>query len=88
VHLLFGVVGLALARTASGARNYLIGGGVVYLALWIYGLVVSDTSSANFVPMNTADDWLHLILGVGMIALGLALGRSRVSRTSSAPDLR
>src|SRR3954453_19841815 len=31
VHLLFGVVGLALARTASGARNYLIGGGVVYL---------------------------------------------------------
>jgi hypothetical protein len=88
VHLLFGVAGLALARTASGARNYLIGGGVVYLALWIYGLVVSDTSSANFVPMNTADDWLHLILGVGMIALGLALGRSRVSRTSSAPDLR
>jgi Domain of unknown function (DUF4383) len=88
VHLLFGVVGLALARTASGARNYLIGGGVVYLALWIYGLVVGDTSSANFVPMNTADDWLHLILGVGMIALGLALGRSRVSRTSSAPDLR
>jgi hypothetical protein len=88
VHLLFGVAGLALARTASGARNYLIGGGVVYLALWIYGLVVGDTSSANFVPMNTADDWLHLILGVGMIALGLALGRSRVSRTSSAPDLR
>ena len=88
VHLLFGVVGLALARTASGARNFLIGGGVVYLALWIYGLVVSDTSSANFVPMNTADDWLHLVLGVGMIALGAALGRSRVSRTSSAPDLR
>jgi Domain of unknown function (DUF4383) len=88
VHLLFGVVGLALARTASGARNYLIGGGVVYLVLWIYGLVVGDTSSANFVPMNTADDWLHLVLGVGMIALGLALGRSRVARTSSAPDLR
>jgi uncharacterized protein DUF4383 len=88
VHLLFGVVGLALARTASGARNFLIGGGVVYLVLWIYGLVVGDTSSANFVPMNTADDWLHLVLGVGMIALGLALGRTRVARTSSAPDLR
>jgi hypothetical protein len=88
VHLLLGVVGLALARTASNARNYLIGGGVVYLVLWIYGLVVGDTSSANFVPMNTADDWLHLVLGVGMIALGAALGRSRVARTSSAPDLR
>ena len=33
VHLLFGVAGLALARTYEGARNYLIGGGVIYLAL-------------------------------------------------------
>ncbi|HKX66646.1 MAG TPA: DUF4383 domain-containing protein, partial [Intrasporangium sp.] len=27
VHLLFGVVGYAMSRTAIGARNYLIGGG-------------------------------------------------------------
>src|SRR3954468_12082190 len=33
VHLLFGVVGLAMARTTAGAVNYLIGGGVVYLVL-------------------------------------------------------
>jgi len=39
VHLLFGVVGLALARTAAGARNFLIGGGAVYLVLWLYGLL-------------------------------------------------
>ncbi|HEY0474380.1 MAG TPA: DUF4383 domain-containing protein, partial [Kribbella sp.] len=64
VHLLFGAAGLALARTAGGARAYLIGGGVVYLVLWIYGLVVDKNSSANFVPLNTADNWLHLVLGV------------------------
>src|SRR5690349_12591873 len=29
VHLLFGLVGFALARTISGARAYLIGGGAV-----------------------------------------------------------
>jgi hypothetical protein len=52
VHLLFGIVGLALARTAKGARSYLIGGGVVYLVLWIYGLVIDQTSAANFVPLN------------------------------------
>src|SRR5450432_920359 len=28
VHLVFGVVGLALAKTVDGARNFLVGGGV------------------------------------------------------------
>jgi hypothetical protein len=75
VHLLFGLVGLAMARTAPQARLYLIGGGAVYLVLWIYGLAVGQDSSANFVPLNTADDWLHLFLGLGMIALGLLTTR-------------
>jgi hypothetical protein len=70
VHLLFGAAGFALARTVSGARAYLIGGGAVYLVLWLYGLLVGPDSVANFVPLNTADDWLHLFLGLGMIALG------------------
>jgi hypothetical protein len=76
VHLLFGVAGLAMARQAATARTYLIGGGAIYLVLWLYGLVVGQESSANFVPFNTADDWLHLVLGVAMIAAGLATGRS------------
>jgi hypothetical protein len=75
VHLLFGAVGLAMARTAANARLFLIGGGAVYLVLWLYGLVVGPESGANFVPMNTADDWLHLLLGVGMIALGFLTAR-------------
>ena len=78
VHLLFGAAGFALARTVSGARNYLIGGGAIYLVLWLYGLVVGQNSSANFVPVNTADDWLHLFLGLGMIALGLLTTRRAV----------
>jgi len=85
VHLLFGIVGLALARTASGARNYLIGGGIVYLVLLIYGLVIDQTSAANFVPLNTADNWLHFVLGVATIGLGIALSRS-LSRTTHAPN--
>jgi hypothetical protein len=81
VHLAFGVVGLLLATRAAAARSFLIGGGVVYLALWLYGVVVDETGDANFVPLNDADDWLHLGLGVGMLALGLAtLPRDRGAR--------
>ncbi len=80
VHLLFGIAGLALSRTDSGARTYLVGGGVVYLVLWIYGLVIDQASAANFVPVNTADNWLHFLLGVGMIALGLLLTRRTARR--------
>ena len=75
VHLLFGIAGLALARRVDTARNYLVIGGAIYLVLWIYGLIVDKSSSANFVPLDTADDWLHFVLGVGMIALGVVLGR-------------
>jgi hypothetical protein len=83
VHLLFGIVGLAMARRTESAISYLIGGGVIYLVLWIYGLLVGAESTANFVPVNTADDWLHFVLGLGMIGLGV-LGRNAAARTRAA----
>lgn len=46
-----------------------------HLPLWIYGLLVGKESSANFVPLNSNDNWLHLGLGIGMIALGAVLPR-------------
>ena len=78
VHGLFGIVGLFLARTMDGARTYLVGGGAIYLALAIYGWIVERTSDANFVPMNNADNVLHVLLGAGMILLGVVLGRGYV----------
>jgi hypothetical protein len=75
VHLLYGVVGLAMARSSANSVIYLIAGGVVYLVLWIYGLAIGMGSSANFVPVNTADNWLHFFLGVVMVGAGIALRR-------------
>lgn len=86
VHLLFGVAGVALARSLSGAKTYLVGGGIVYLALFVYGLVVDQGSSANFVPVNNADNVLHLGLGIGMIALGVigtALNKTPLNRSNT-----
>lgn len=76
VHLAFGVAGLLMAKSARNAFLYLVAGGVVYLLLWLYGLIIDHDSAANFVPLNGADNWLHLLLAVGMIGLGFALGRS------------
>ncbi len=85
VHLLFGFLGLIMARSNSLARIYLIGGGIVYLLLFLFGLVVPHHSESNFVPVNSADNWLHLILGVVMVGLGLLFGsRSVPGRTSPA----
>ncbi|MEV0674971.1 DUF4383 domain-containing protein [Actinosynnema sp. NPDC050436] len=80
VHLLFGVAGVVLAKTASGARAFLVGGAAVYLVLWLYGLVIDHDSAANFVPVNDADNWLHLGLALGMAALGFGLSRRTVPR--------
>ena len=72
VHLLFGVVGLVLAKTADGARTFVVGGGVVYLALWLVGVV----GAGGWVPTNTADNWLHFMFGIGLLGLGFLAGRS------------
>ncbi len=73
VHLLYGVAGLAMARTHEAAFNYMLWGGLIYLILFIYGLVIPHDSVANFVPLDTADNWLHLALTVAMVGLALGL---------------
>jgi hypothetical protein len=80
VHLLFGIVGIALAKTADGARTFLAGGGAVYLALWVLGVV----GGGDWIPVNTADNWLHLALGIGMLALGAQLATSGSSDEAPA----
>lgn len=84
VHLAFGVLGLVAAKALTSARLFLVGGGIVYLALWLYGLVIDKSSDANFVPLNTADNWLHLFLGVGMVALGALLWNGRPARSTAS----
>ena len=77
-HLLMGVAGLALARSYARSRAYLLGGGVVFLALWIYGLTTRPDGPANILPVSSADNWLHFGLGLAMIILALTLAGARV----------
>lgn len=79
VHLLFGIAGLAAARTARASRLYLLVSGAIYLVLWLYGLLFSGDHAGNFVPINGADNWLHLFLGIAMLLLGFLVGRDRTA---------
>lgn len=79
-HLVFGLVGLALAKTVEGASNFLVGGGVVYLALWLLGVI----GAGDWLPANTADNWLHFLLGIGMLGLGFVAGRGPARTAASA----
>ena len=79
VHLLFGIAGIALAQTWDGARTFLIGGGIIYVVLWLLGLF----GALNWLPADDADHWLHLALGVGMIAAGYVLSRDMPTRATA-----
>ncbi|ROZ89159.1 DUF4383 domain-containing protein [Gordonia sp. OPL2] len=81
LHVVYGVAGIVMARIGRWSHLYFIGGGLLYLALWLYGLAIDVNSPANFMPIDNADNWLHLVLGLGMVALG-ALLRSRRPRPS------
>jgi hypothetical protein len=71
VHLATGVVALAFAPSPSGARGYAIVFGVTYLIVATIGFAVGDGDSIfGLLPVNTEDNVLHLLFGIGGIAAG------------------
>jgi hypothetical protein len=73
VHIASGVLGLALARSWRGARLYAYGFGAVYLAVTVWGFVIGDGESiAGLIPINTADNFLHLAIALLGIIAGIA----------------
>ena len=84
VHLAFGIGGVMASRRFGYSRAYLIGGGLIYAVLWLYGLLIDRGTPANFVPLNDADNWLHLGLAVVMIGVGALLGRHAIHTGTGA----
>jgi hypothetical protein len=73
VHIASGVVGLALAGSYGGARAYALGLGVVYLLVTLLGFIAGDGDEIlNLIPVNTEDNFLHLLIGIAGIGAGLA----------------
>jgi hypothetical protein len=74
VHLLFGVWGLAASRTVSGAAMYAKGAGGIYLVLALLGFVAPSTF--GLIPIGGNDIWLHALIGVVLLTVGLQAPRS------------
>ena len=73
VHILFGVILLAVAFVSAGASAlWLKILGVVYLVLAVAGFatVPEGGQLLGLVMTNMADHWLHVVLGVVLIIVG------------------
>lgn len=70
LHIATGALGLLAAGYA--ARAYALALGLLYVAIAIWGFIVgSGGSILAIVPVNTADNLLHLIIGLLGIAAAL-----------------
>src|SRR3954466_8579199 len=70
-HLATGLLGLAMAGYA--ARTYALRLGLLYLVVAIWGFIIGSRDSIlSIVPVNTADNVVHLIIGLVGLAAGAA----------------
>jgi Domain of unknown function (DUF4383) len=71
VHIASGIAGIALSRRADSARLFALGFGAVYLAVTIWGFV-DGNDVLGLIPVDTADNVLHLAIAALGIGAGLA----------------
>ena len=72
VHVLTGVIGLAVSGAYDGSRVYAIGFGAIYLVVAVLGFVAGDGDELfNLIPVNTEDNFLHLLIGIAGVTAGL-----------------
>src|ERR671923_1497635 len=74
VHIATGALGLlAFSAGAYAARSYALGLGAVYIVVAIWGFIVGDGDQIlGFLPVNTEDNVLHLLIGIAGLAAGAA----------------
>lgn len=79
VHLVVGLLGLALARNLAGARTYGWVLAIGYGAAFVYGLFAVDRSW-DVLALNWADNWLHLVTALVGLVVATAPVRAAARR--------
>ena len=85
VHILSGVVGLAVAGSYRNSRLYALGFGAVYIVVTILGFIAGDGDSIlKLIPVNTEDNILHLLIGIAGLGAGFATPADPAPTTRAA----
>jgi hypothetical protein len=86
VHILFGLWGLAAARSRRGAVVYARWIAIIYFLLAVAGLLPALQTGFGLVPLYAKDVWLHGLIALGGLYFGWAShegsGPEDPSRTS------
>lgn len=80
VHILFGIMGLVMARSFDGAVMYSRVVAVSYGLLTIMGLipVANINNTFGLVPIHGNDVWLHALIAIAAAYFGFAAGSDTV----------
>lgn len=74
VHVLTGLLGLVLGMYAGGASLFNKVGGVLYLLVFVVGVIAVALGSGLYLNLNWADNLLHLALALVVGTVGFAVG--------------
>lgn len=71
IHLILGIWGIIAYRTFSASRAYARTTGVIFIVLFIFGLIPGLNVLFGLTPLNGGDIWLHLVTGIIALYFGL-----------------
>jgi hypothetical protein len=87
VHIASGAVGLLLARSYGGSRAYALVLGAVYLVVTLLGFLAGDGGEIfSLIPVNTEDNFLHVLIGIAGVGAGLATPATLPPTLAPRPD--
>jgi hypothetical protein len=87
VHIASGAIGLLVARSYAGSRGYALGLGAVYLVVALLGFLAGDGGEIfSLVPVNTEDNFLHLLIGIAGVGAGVATPATLPPSVAARPD--
>ena len=71
IHLVTGILFLVFAYKSSEAMmTFFKVFGIIYLVIAAWGFAIGDGSILGIAWVNGADNWLHLVLGIVILAFG------------------
>jgi hypothetical protein len=87
VHVLFGIMGLAMSRSYPAARGYARIVAISYTLLAIMGLIPALNTVFGLIPIHGNDVWLHILLALPAYYFGFVgrRGDRVVTTTTTHP---